>query len=195
MNYCKNPSLAYIHGVWSFHHTHPNRLEPMWVHCKWIQDHSFLLPALPAFDNIIRDENKVVPWRHRTDSRLFWRARSTGVDFHTGLDWKKAHRIRLHFLANSKEGEVELLQESTNGKTSISLYVVLIIVILEGLVIKKYPRRLMNEMYMDAGLVGPLVQCSEPPPFCENVEKQINWLDLVAQSKGQDAKFVIDVGK
>jgi len=179
MNYCNNPDLIYLHGVWSYNHTHESRLKPMWVHCKWIQDQSFLMPALPGFGSFIRDDAKIVPWKDRTDARLFWRARSTGVDFNTGWNWRAAHRIRLHIFATGREGEAEVLEETPQGRLQL----------------RQYPKGQLNQRYMDAGLVGPLVQCEMKGEFCKKVAEEIEWLDVVPQSRGQDAKFVIDVGK
>ena len=178
MNYCNNPDLIYLHGVWSFHHTHETRLKPMWVHCKWIQDQSFLMPALPGFESIIRDNAKVVPWKDRMDTRLFWRARSTGVDFHTGWNWRAAHRIRLHTLTTGSDGEVEVLEETPQGHLQLQWY----------------PKGQLNRQYMDTGLVGPLVQCDKGD-FCKQAAEEIEFLDVVPQSRGQDVKFVIDIGK
>ena len=179
MNYCNNPDLIYLHGVWSFHHTHETRLKPMWVHCKWIQDPSFLLPAMPGFGGILRDDAQVVPWADRRDARLFWRARSTGIDFHTGWDWRAAHRVRLHTLATGRDGDAEVLEETPEG----------------ALRLRRYPKDQLNRRYMDAGLVGPLVQCSIKGDFCKKVAEEIEWLEVVPQSRGQDVKYVIDVGK
>ena len=184
MNYCSNPSLMKLHGTWAFDHAHESKLVPMGVHCKWIQDHSFLLPAMPGFNDIIRDPLKVVPWSQRPDSRLFWRARSTGVDFHTGWDWRAAHRVRLHFHAMNKTGNVELLQEAAPEEVSDHH---------RGLFVKSYSREEVTEKYLDVGLVGPLVQCTEPPPFCENVTQEIGFLPTVAQTKGQDSRMVLDI--
>jgi hypothetical protein len=203
MNYCNDPSLIKLHGTWSFDHAHETKLVPMWVHCKWEQDHSFLLPALPGFEDIIRNPSKVTPWSERTDGRLFWRARSTGVDFHTGWNWRAAHRIRLHFFANDGNGTVELLQEAKREprfdelsrgplrigrplKNEVQYQV-------DTLKLKSYPRADLIKKYLDVGLVGPLVQCDEPSPFCETVSEEIGFMDVVPVSRGQDAKFVIDV--
>jgi hypothetical protein len=203
MNYCNDPSLIKLHGTWSFDHAHETKLVPMWVHCKWEQDHSFLLPALPGFEDIIRNPSKVTPWSERTDGRLFWRARSTGVDFHTGWNWRAAHRIRLHFFANDGNGTVELLQEAKREprfdelsrgplrigrplKNEVQYQV-------DTLKLKSYPRAELIKKYLDVGLVGPLVQCDELSPFCETVSEEIGFMDVVPVSRGQDAKFVIDV--
>lgn len=198
-DYCSDPSLIKLHGTFAFDHVHESRLEPVWVHCKWAQDFSFLLPALPGFEDIIRDPLKVVPWSQRRDSRLFWRARSTGVDFHTGWNWKAAHRMRLHFHAREKTGQVELLQEVHDDLLKDEPWK-------KGahkhasetrrhgrLVVKSYPRNEVTSKYLDVGLVGPLVQCNEPAPFCENVSKEVEFLQVVPQSRGQDAKYVIDI--
>lgn len=191
MDYCSDPSLMRLHGTWAFDHAHETRLVPMWVHCKWIQDHSFLMPALPGFEDIIRDPLKVIPWSQRRDTRLFWRARSTGVDFHTGRDWHDAHRVRLHFYTTNKTGSIELLQEggdeSDDGADDIMSTQDVEMEKMTGtgahgsLWLASYSRAELVEKYLDVGLVHPLVQCDEPAPFCENVAEEIGFLDVVPQ--------------
>lgn len=195
MSYCSDPSLMRLHGTWAFDHAHESRLVPMWVHCKWIQDHSFLMPALPGYEDIIRDPLHVVPWSQRQDGRLFWRARSTGVDFHTGRDWRDAHRVRLHFYATNKTGSIELLQEhsheSDDGaddglRTQGSEMDWMAGTESHGsLWLASYPRAELVEKYLDVGLVGPLVQCNEPSPYCENVAEEIGFLGVVPQASIQ----------
>jgi len=196
MNYCSNPSLITLHGSWAFNHARKSELIPMWVHCKWIQDHSFLLPALPGIHDIVRDPQNIIPWSQRQSTRLFWRARSTGIDFSPERDWRTSHRVRLHFYAKNKTGTVELLQENEidgsdagkrrdhdSKKKSGN----------NRLILKSYPRAEVTEKYLDVGLVGPLIQCNGPPPLCEDIEKEIQFLEVVSKSSGQDAKFVADI--
>jgi hypothetical protein len=110
----------------------------------------------------------------------------------------KKHRVRLHFHAMNRSGSIELLQESgdresdgsntakrgkNNSKNDPS----------RRLMLKSYPRAEVTEKYLDVGLVGPLVQCTEPEPFCEEVAEQMKFLEVVSQSRGQDAKFVADI--
>jgi hypothetical protein len=61
------------------------------------------------------------------------------------------------------------------------------------LILKSYSRAEVAEKYLDVGLVGPLVQCNESPPFCDDVAREIGFLNVVAQSKGQDVKYVVDI--
>jgi hypothetical protein len=95
----------------------------------------------------------------------------------------------------NKTGDVELLQETGEGEDSAvkrkkdsskkgSR---------GGLTLKSYPRAEVTAKYLDVGLVGPLVQCTEPGTFCEEVAEQMKFLEVVSQSRGQDAKFVADI--
>jgi hypothetical protein len=98
----------------------------------------------------------------------------------------------------NRSGSIELLQESgdredggsntarrgkNNSKNDSS----------RRLMLKSYPRAEVTEKYLDVGLVGPLVQCTEPEPFCKEVAEQMKFLEVVSQSRGQDAKFVADI--
>jgi beta-1,2-xylosyltransferase len=145
------------------------------------------MPALPGHEDIIRDPLHVVPWSQRRDSRLFWRARSTGVDFHTGRDWRDAHRVRLHFYATNKTGSIELLQEGDRSDDGADDILSTEMDRMSGtelhgsLWLASYPRAELVEKYLDVGLVGPLVQCNEPSPYCENVAEEIGFLGVVPQ--------------
>lgn len=182
MNFCSNPSLLKYHGSWGFDHARQSKLVPIWVYSRWLQDQSFLLPALFGFENIIRDPNRITPWSQRQDSRLFWRGRSTGVDFRMALEWRDAHRTRMHFLGKNKNGKVELLQEHDPEEDSSG-----------DLFLKSYPRQEVVEKYLDVGLVPPLIQCERPQDFCDDVTQEIGFLPEVSQSRGQDAKIQMDL--
>lgn len=90
---------------------------------------------------------------------------------------------------------MELLQESydSNGLAEDMIHRVLPKHKRPRLILKSYSRAEVTKKYLNVGLVGPLVQCDEPPPFCNDVAQEIGFLDVVSQSKGQDVKYVVDV--
>ena len=89
-------------------------------------------------------------------------------------------RIRLHYLAQAGDGEVELLlQDRPGGKLRR----------------ESYPQAAVNKAYLDVGLVGPPIQCEEADGTCELMEKEISWLQPVDESYGADYKFQLDVGE
>jgi hypothetical protein len=88
-------------------------------------------------------------------------------------------RIRLHFLAQAKDGEVELLlQDGPRGKLRR----------------ETYSQAAVNQAYLDVGLVGPPIQCEVADGTCELMGKEISWLHQVDESYGADYKFQLDVG-
>ena len=89
------------------------------------------------------------------------------------------HRIHLYSFARSEDGEVKLLlQDGPRGKLRQ----------------ETYPHSVVNEAYLDVGLVGPPVQCDQADGTCELMEKEITWLQPVSDSHGADHKFQLDVG-
>jgi len=196
MDFCVSPYLLDIHGSFAHNSAKSSRIVPMFVHCKDSQDSSLLVPALPGWKPFNRD--KVISWEERTNPKLFWRGRSTGCHFSRNSDWMRSvsssclhtktpsiefvhvqQRIRLHFLARATDGEVDLLlQDRPGGKLRR----------------ETCSQAVVNEAYLDVGLVGPPVQCEEADGTCDLMEKEISWLQPVGDSYGADYKFQLDVG-
>jgi hypothetical protein len=196
MDFCVSPYLLDTHGAFAHNSVKPSRIVPLFVHCKDAQDSSLLLPALPGWQAFDRD--RVIGWERRISSKLFWRGHSTGAHFSRNSDWKRSvrssrlrgidtsiefvrvqHRIRLYLLAQAEDGEVELLlQDRPGGKLRR----------------ETYSQPMVNEAYLDVGLVGPPIQCEEADGTCDAMEKEISWLQPVGGSHGADYKFQLDVG-
>lgn len=137
------------------------------------------MPALSGYGDL--DMSKNIPWAQRAkDSRLFWRGRTTGNHFSRHhRDWRGSHRISLHNITNSRTSDpVQVLLERKAGI----------------LVKEAYPRKKLNERYMDVGLVGKPTQCGNDGT-CEEMEKEISFLPVVAGQAGMNSKYVLDVGQ
>lgn len=89
------------------------------------------------------------------------------------------HRLRLHLLATSAKGEVNLLVEDRpSGK----------------LLRKVYPQQVVRAAYLDIGLVGPPTQCDKLDGTCDRMSMDISWYPEVPPSAAASHRFVLDVG-
>ena len=196
MDFCVSPYILSHHGSFARDFVKSSEIVPMFAQCKDAQDSSLLLPALPGWTPF--DREKVLNWEDKTSAKIFWRGRSTGCHFSNKLDWMRSvsssrlhakpastepvyvqHRIRLHSLAQEEDGEVKLLlQDGQGGKLR------------QG----TYPQAVVNEAYLDVGLVGPPIQCEEADGTCDLMKKKFHWLQQVDPSYGADYKFQLDVG-
>ncbi|KAG8986612.1 F-actin-capping protein subunit alpha, partial [Tulasnella sp. 427] len=175
MNFCHNPAILDGHGALMYNNARGHKLSPYFVMCKLDNGGELLMPALSGYAD--RSIQGVTPWSQRNDSKIFWRGRTTGNHFNKEHDWRKSHRIQLHTLANTHDGEVSVLME--DPKTAL-------------LGRKNFTRAELNEAYMDVGLVGPPTQCQKDGT-CKEMAKGINFRPLVAANAGNDKKFALDV--
>lgn len=181
MDFCQNPSLLHGHGAFWYDVAHGSRMAPYFVMSKLEQGGELLLPALAGWKD--RSNQTIPTWSERTDSRLFWRGRSTGAFFNRHRRWWDAHRTSLHRMANSidlADDLVDVLVESQDGK---------------GLVRQRYERQVLNEKYLDVGLVGKPTQCSVEDGTCAEMSKDVGFLPLAPGTAGLSGKYSLDVGK
>ncbi|QRW11843.1 glycosyltransferase family 90 protein [Ceratobasidium sp. AG-Ba] len=194
MSFCANPAILNNplkrHGYFSHDLAHPRIASPLFVQSQLSAGGAILHPALQGYTT--REEytqmfGEPLAWAKRTE-KAFWRGRSTGEAFDRELDWRYSHRVRLHILAN-QDGDhidsnvtpdVELLVE--NAKTG-------------AVYLETYPRKVLNERYMDVKMIGPPVQCaqSDIDHTCEQMAKALDWGTVVGHEAGLDHKYLLDV--
>ncbi|KAG8925428.1 F-actin-capping protein subunit alpha [Tulasnella sp. 408] len=174
MNFCHNPEILASHGVFIWDLARDSFLEPFFVGCKLAQGPEILMPALVGFSD---SKSEAPPAWSTRKAKAFWRGSTTGNHF-TIKDWKRSHRIALHFLANGQEGQEAVLLEDVK----------------KGLVAKSFSRKELNERYMDIGLVGKPIQCEKKDGTCEEMTKQIDFKPRAAPNLGSQYKYAVDVG-
>lgn len=135
------------------------------------------MPALSGYADRSREQTST-SWDGRAP-KAFWRGSTTGNHF-TLKDWKRSHRIVLHFLANAEEGNVDILVEGEGNK---------------GVGTKTFSQKELNERYMDIGLVGQPIQCDKKDGACEAMTKGIVFKPRVHGNAGALYKYAVDVGE
>lgn len=173
MNFCHNPEILTSHGAFIWDLARDSFLEPFFVGCKLAQGPEILMPALSGFSD---SKSEALPAWSTRKAKAFWRGSTTGNHF-TIKDWKRSHRIALHFLANTQEGQEAVLLEDAK----------------KGLVSKSISRKELNERYIDIGLVGKPIQCEKKDGTCEEMTEKIDFKPRAAPNLGSQYKYAVDV--
>ncbi|KAG8902063.1 F-actin-capping protein subunit alpha [Tulasnella sp. 403] len=178
MDYCANPDILDNHGRFiNDMMSGDSFIVPLFVQSKLYQGGNTLYPSLVRFQDF--SESKVTPWSERANPKLFWRGRMTGSHHDTKRPWRNSHRIRLHNLANNAtlgDDDVGLLTEDPSGRLSC----------------KTYRRKELNDAYLDTGLIGPVMQCTEDDGTCDEMKREINFLQPIWDRLERN-KYVLDI--
>ncbi|WVR06467.1 hypothetical protein IAU60_003498 [Kwoniella sp. DSM 27419] len=106
---CQNPYLIPLHGLTLEPHGHDSHPRP----------HTQLLPLFSLAKTSINSDILITPldqffdqsgedpaWEDKVNSKLVWRGSPTGISMMTKeLDWRSAHRVRLHQFAANRSTE------------------------------------------------------------------------------------------
>ncbi|KAG8908008.1 F-actin-capping protein subunit alpha [Tulasnella sp. 403] len=179
MSFCDNPDILDNHSAFLNNGSWDSFLIPLFVQSKIRQGANLLYPSLLRFQDF--SKVRVTPWSERTNPKLFWRGRTTGGYHWAQRPWRNSHRIRLHNLANNAtlgEDIVNLLTEDSAGRLSREMY----------------RRKELNGAYLDTGLIGPPMQCSEDDGTCDDMRREIKFLKPVWHNFGRN-KYMLDVGQ
>lgn len=91
-----------------------------------------------------------------------------------------SHRARLHLLSHQKEGNRTILVADPE-KDDIFEKV-------------EFGNDLLNQAYLDTGMVGPPVQCNREDGTCDKMVEQFGGFDEKLSLEEQDEyKYVLDV--
>lgn len=169
------------------------KLIPYFVFSKSQPGTGFLLPTSPwdYHDMALTEPH---PWHERRDPdahKLFWRGPSSGWDWHKGLShsgsdisWRNGSRAKLAILFGDSDAtpqdDVELLFEDPDNQNK--------------LIVKRYPRSLLNERWMDIGLTGEPTQCSQGDGTCDEMNRTTIWKSPAFPPTIGQKKFFVDLG-
>ncbi|OXG27210.1 hypothetical protein C367_02639 [Cryptococcus neoformans Ze90-1] len=222
---CQNPYLIPLHGLTIEPHEHYSHPRP----------HTQLLPLFSLAKTSINSDILVTPldqfldppgndpeWENKPSSKLAWRGSSTGISWMTSdLDWRSAHRFRLHNYANNRSLEPmkylvpDLGQGEMDSDDELDAYGAMggdgdlgewregnaeakehRAVETEGPLRYKEEETLTAqamEFFYDIKLAGEPIQCSRDDGTCQNMLDEIEW---APRQSGDDLnlnKFLLDI--
>jgi hypothetical protein len=147
MDLCEHPETVPLHGALTGKYPGDGQgiMNPLFVLSK-TRLHADIL-GVPV-EQVVGGMREV-PWEEKTEEKLMWRGRTTGIVYSKGAPWRTTQRTRLIKLANENRGEVEILGPSkgVGGRTV-------------GQERRKIPIAMANEYYFDIAFVEEPIRAS-----------------------------------
>ena len=206
MNPCTHPSLLTTHGQFLSHKKGPGpqrTLVPLFSYSGTMLHHD-IRPPVPygwkfeSDPDLGEDEDDLdgeeedgafegdVPWFRKTNERLDWRGRTTGMYASPDTWWVHGHRARLVTLTNTLEGNVGVLRVPMNESgTRAELSPV-------GEP-ESVPLSRVNPAWMDIAFTEKPIACDQDRGTCDVMEKLWAFQGLQKRPEEGLYKFIIDV--
>ncbi|KAF8547577.1 hypothetical protein OG21DRAFT_1501500 [Imleria badia] len=209
MDPCMHPSLLTTHGQFLSHKKGPlpqGTLVPRFSFCATLLHHD-IRPPVPygwKFDSDSEPDDDDddddgagafqgdVPWDRKTNAKLGWRGRTTGMHASPDSWWANGHRARLVTLTNALEGSVSVLHVAANesGIENWADVQARANPIGEP---ANVPLRVINPTWMDIAFTQTPISCDEDRGTCDEMEQL--WVFREAQGRHKEGqyKFILDV--
>ncbi|WWD15888.1 hypothetical protein CI109_100312 [Kwoniella shandongensis] len=163
-DYCSNPDLM------GLQHRAAVDMVPVVATCKTMWNSDVVGVPLDG----VHEKVDYVPWEEKSIAKVFWRGSATGLSHNKKTPWRSSQRERLHFFAhNSSSGDTTLLLP--DGSTGV------------------YNHQELADKWLDVGLSGVPVQCNKEDGSCDDMAREIKFLDRVRKEDSLKYKYVIDV--
>ncbi|KAK8858698.1 hypothetical protein IAR55_002927 [Kwoniella newhampshirensis] len=211
---CQNPYLIPIHGLTIEPHGHDSHPRP----------HTQLLPLFSLAKTSINSDILITPldqfsdnpgndpaWENKTSSKLAWRGSPTGVSMMSSdLEWRQAHRIRLHTFAQNRSSEPltfivpdlgqedeEYVTEEGDNSSSSALHHLQDPLSENGEALHFIEEVVSTHeamsFYYDMKLAGEPIQCLEEDGTCEAMRTEIQWAPRQRGEELNRHKFLLDI--
>ena len=129
-----------------------------------------------------------VPWERKTNERLDWRGRSTGMYASPDSWWTYGHRERLVTLANALEGNVSVLHVPVNVNESGSKAEASPVGEPESM-----PLSRVNPAWMDVAFTGRPAGCDQDRGTCDEMRRLWAFREMQERHEEGRYKFILDV--
>ena len=113
-----------------------------------------------------------VPWERKTNERLGWRGRTTGMHASPDWWWTYGHRTRLVTLANALEGN-----ESGSGEVGEP---------------ESVPPARVNPAWLDVALTDRPISCDQDGGTCHKMERLWAFREVQGRHEEGRYKFILD---
>ncbi|KAF8517049.1 hypothetical protein BU17DRAFT_92221 [Hysterangium stoloniferum] len=188
---CKSPSIYRATPLLFMYDAQSLTLIPNFVFSKFRPGSGFLLPFsfIHHTDPLLTTPH---PWKDRShpdSQKLFWRGNSGGANWfryqgrpERNLTWRDGAKASLSLRfgsAVSPEEETEVLMENDGPEG--------------GLVKRKYKRSVLNEKWMDVGMIGTAMACSQEDGTCDEMNQEPIWKEPYLFHRMYRKKFWVDL--
>lgn len=193
MDPCQNPSIFYNHAQYVAHDLGPKPqpvLAMQFAYCSTPLFHDLQTPSFISWMDDVHPRENDVEWEEKTDERLLWRGRNTGMNHDKGTRWIYSQRIRLVRITNEMNGTERVLMPPLDSditgmgdETTRRVG--------EGVDVKK---SLLNPAIMDISFTDRPLGCW-PEAYCEYMKTLFDFKPDY-NAHGKDAgnhKYLVDV--
>ncbi|SCV72268.1 BQ2448_4962 [Microbotryum intermedium] len=176
MDVCDSPQYRHFHATTSWVYTHhPTPVVPLFtpgVQTTFGDVHSLIVEQLEL-------EAKHDPtWEERPFSSLQWRGQTSGPLWEKTSPWRTTQRARLHLLSHQESGMRNITLTDEDDKMRVA----------------EVPNFKLNPLFLDAGMVGPAVQCVKEDGTCDEMHEVFQGYDKrISFDRSALYKYVLDV--
>lgn len=139
--------------------------------------HYDLLPVPPGS---ITDDHEPVPWAKKSEDRLLWRGRNTGIHSSPKTDWKQSQRPRLVSKVSEIDGFVDIIRSPEHSDEYRPIGEP-----------ERWSVDLINLAMMDIKFSGKPIQCEQVT--CREMEDMFEWSPYMTEREASEYKYVVDV--
>lgn len=181
MDPCQHPHLFQQHGQFLSHKKGPvpdHDLIPQFSYSPTLGVHSDITAAVPHgwISDLSPSHN--LAWDNRTDDRLYWRGRNTGIWHGEEPFWRSSHRIRMiEWALQGLEGNVTFLLPPTSELEKVG----------EDISVK---RSRYAPAMLDIAFAGEPLNC--PPQICELLRKRFEFRKVHTLHDAGRYRYVLD---
>ncbi|TDL20407.1 hypothetical protein BD410DRAFT_841288 [Rickenella mellea] len=179
MDPCLHPSHLVQVGQYLSHNEGPltQRIIPQFSMCATPM-HLDILPVPPTG---MEEARYPRPWREKTDQRLYWRGRNTGMRFRKETHWQMSQRVRLVRTATELSGTIKVLRPPREDEKETSVG--------EG---KEWTRSRLNPAIMDVKFVRPIMGATDEETH-KVLEEMFDWGKHAHKEDSEAYKYIMDV--
>ncbi|KAK4054570.1 hypothetical protein OIV83_001064 [Microbotryomycetes sp. JL201] len=176
MNICENPQYRHFHctSSWVYQH-HPTPVLPLitpGVQATLADIHGLIIEQFDL------DNQHDPTWEERAFTSLQWRGQTSGPLWEKVVPWRSTQRARLHLLSHQESGSRTIVL--TDGNDVMRT--------------EEVPNYRLNPLFLDAGMVGPAVQCVKEDGTCDEMERVFQGYDKrISFDRASLYKYVLDI--
>nr|XP_031859158.1 uncharacterized protein CI109_005353 [Kwoniella shandongensis]KAA5526230.1 hypothetical protein CI109_005353 [Kwoniella shandongensis] len=177
MDPCTHPTLTHLVGFLSGHGKGPGpatEIYPVLAMCKTTLHADVLAVSMEAWTEDVGDDPA---WEDKTDERMLWRGKTTGIYFKDGVPWNISQRVNLVSRAAQNTGQLPMLDITPPNAPVGSP--------------RDTPLSQLNADLMDVAFVDEAIQCDEK--VCEVVQGRYTFGERKDWSQGNQYKYLLDI--
>lgn len=151
---------------------------PEFSYCTTTLHHNIRIPVPYSWvpDILPRDDDP--EFDEKSDERLLWRGRNTGIFHGTTTRWRTSHRNFMVQYVNDIDGTVDVLMPSVRQDERVGAP-------------RTLRKKSVNPTFFDVAFTMKPISCSEH--VCPQLEELYTWQPYMRQAQAGDYRYVLDV--